>query len=56
MTTKEMSELEKKFVVSKFMADGCPEDDAKAETWESMVENLFDGDEEAAKQELELFN
>ena len=44
----------KEFVVAKFIADGCPEEDARNETWESMVENLFDGNEQAAIDEMNL--
>lgn len=46
---------EREFVTRKFVQDGCPENDAKNESWEDMVESLFDGNEETAQEEFKEF-
>lgn len=51
-TKRYLEEQQQKFAEEMFMKDGCPEEDAKKENWESMVQNLYDGDEDAA---LEAF-
>lgn len=46
---------EREFVTHKFVQDGCPESDAKNESWEAMVESLFDGNKEVAQEEFKEF-
>ncbi len=50
-----MNFKEKEFVIYKFVQDGCPRKEAEKESWESMVKNLFDGDETVARDEFKEF-
>jgi hypothetical protein len=51
-----MMNLQQEFAVFKFVKDGCPEEDAKNESWDSMVAGLYDGNESAALTEFYLWN
>lgn len=46
MTKRWIEQRQEEFAKDRFMADGCPEDEASKMTWEDAVEHLFDGDEE----------
>ncbi len=47
--------LQQEFAEYKYIKDGCPEGDARNETWESMVKSFFDGDNSAALEEFQVW-
>jgi hypothetical protein len=46
---------QQEFAEHKFTKDGCPADEAKKESWDSMVEHFFDNDEDAALDEFNVW-
>ena len=44
--------IRQEFAEMKYIKDGCPESDARKETWESMVQSFYDGNEKAAIEEF----
>jgi hypothetical protein len=46
---------QQEFAEYKFIKDGCPTDEAKKESWDSMVERFFDDDEDAALDEFNVW-
>jgi hypothetical protein len=47
--------LRKHFVESKFQKDGCPVEDSKKESWDSMVASFYDGNGQLASEEFDLW-
>ena len=45
---------QQEFAAFKFIKDGCSSD-AEDESWDSMVEHLFDGDDDAAWNEFQIW-
>lgn len=43
------------YATFRFHCDGCPIEEAAKEGWESMVERLYDGNQEAAMEEFHLW-
>lgn len=43
------------YATFKFHCDGCPIEEAAKEGWDSMVERLYDGNQEAAMEEFHLW-
>lgn len=49
-----IAEYQQKFAEASFIKDGCSPEEAKKETWASMVEHLFDGNEAEAINQFHL--
>lgn len=47
--------LQKQFVESKFQEDGCPVEDSKKESWDSMVASFYSGNGQLASEEFDLW-
>lgn len=47
--------LQKHFVELKFQNDGCPIEDSKKESWDSMVTSFYNGNGQLASEEFDLW-
>ena len=56
MIKRYLEKLQQEYAEHMFIKDGCPEEDAKNENWDSMVEMLYDGNYEAAWEEFQVFS